>query len=428
MHLASGELVRSASRRVVGAWHIRPLPRRVSAVLIALAGTFSANVVPAAEVESIARALSEAKPIVEMRLRLESVSQEGIAANAEALTLRGRVGMETGHAWNTALLAEGEFLWPLVSNYDSTVNGKHRYPVIADPENYQINRLQLTNVSIPNTAIVLGRQRIVLDDQRFIANVAWRQNEQTYDALRVTTKPRAPIVIDFAYIEQVNRVFGRDSAVGRYHGDNYAIDVGYELKAGTLTAFTYLLDFKEAPADSTSTFGARFAGASDVRSVRIGYSGSWARQSDRGRNPLSFAEDYYALEVSGSLRALTLTGGVETLEGNGIKGFTTPLATLHKFQGWADKFLTTPPNGVVDRYVSLGWTTGHTRPLDTLGMAAIFHTFDAERIALRYGSELDLQLEAKLKRVRAVLKYAAYDTTHFATDTAKYWAQVEFVL
>ena len=42
-------------------------------------------------------------------------------------------------------------------------------------------------------------------------------------------------------------------------------------------------------------------------------------------------------------------GGYEVLgadDGAALTSFQTPLATLHKFQGWADKFLTTPPNGI----------------------------------------------------------------------------------
>ena len=34
-----------------------------------------------------------------------------MANEAEALTLRARLGFETGKAWETALLVEGEFVW-----------------------------------------------------------------------------------------------------------------------------------------------------------------------------------------------------------------------------------------------------------------------------------------------------------------------------
>ena len=48
-------------------------------------------------------------------------------------------------------------------------------------------------------------------------------------------------------------------------------------------------------------------------------------------------------------------GGIEYLEGNGTIGFSTPLATLHKFQGFADVFLTTPASGITDAYGKLGY-------------------------------------------------------------------------
>ena len=54
----------------------------------------------------IARA--ELKPIVDSRLRYEDVEQDGVAQTAEALTLRARLGFETGKVAGTSLLAEGE--------------------------------------------------------------------------------------------------------------------------------------------------------------------------------------------------------------------------------------------------------------------------------------------------------------------------------
>ena len=40
----------------------------------------------------------------------------------------------------------------------------------------------------------------------------------------------------------------------------------------------------------------------------------------------------------------------EVLEGDGRGSFITPLATAHAFQGWADRFLTTPLDGIKDAY------------------------------------------------------------------------------
>jgi hypothetical protein len=47
-------------------------------------------------------------PFVDLRLRSENVSQSGIRNDAEAITLRGRLGFETATWRDTSLLAEAE--------------------------------------------------------------------------------------------------------------------------------------------------------------------------------------------------------------------------------------------------------------------------------------------------------------------------------
>jgi hypothetical protein len=373
-------------------------------------------------------AVRESKPIIDLRLRSESVDQAGMAEDAEALTLRARLGFETGKAWDTSFLAEGDFLTPFAgSHYNSTVNGKTAYPVVADAETYELNRIQLTNTSLADTTITLGRQRINLDDQRFVGNVGWRQNEQTYDGLRVVNKSVKNFTVDVTYLDQVNRVFGKDSPVGRYHGDNYLANVAYQLPLGKLTGFAYLTDFDEAPRDSAQTLGMRFTGEKPVQKVKVSWLVSWAQQTERANNPLNFSEDFYTAEVTGTFRQYSLGVGYEVMEGNGVRGFSTPLATLHKFDGWADKFLTTPPNGLERRYVTLGYTSKGIGFLDTVSANAVYTQFDSNRLSIDYGSEVDLQLQAKYQRFNLLLKYADYNADRFATDTHKYWVQLDYV-
>lgn len=372
-------------------------------------------------------ALRESKPIVDLRLRSESVDQAGMAEDAEALTLRARLGFETGKAWDTSFLAEGDLLTPFNSHYNSTVNGKTAYPVVADAETYEINRLQLTNTSIADTTITLGRQRINLDDQRFVGNVGWRQNEQTYDGLRVVNKTVKNLTVDVTYLDQVNRVFGKDSPVGRYHGDNYLANVAYQFPLGKLAGFAYLTDFDEAPRDSAQTLGVRFAGEKPLQKVKVAWLVSWAQQTERANNPLNFSQDFYTAEVTGTFRQYSLGIGYEVMEGDGVRAFSTPLATLHKFDGWADKFLTTPPNGLERRYVMLGYTKKGLAFLETVSANAVYHQFDSSRLGIDYGSEVDLQMQARYRRFNFLLKYADYDADGFATDTHKYWVQLDYV-
>ena len=378
-------------------------------------------------------AFRDTRPIVDARLRYENVEQVGVPRAADAVTLRARLGFETGKAWETALLVEGEFVTPLDSNYNSTVNGKTQYATVADPENYELNRLQLINTSLPQTAITLGRQRINLDDQRFVGNVGWRQNEQTFDALRVVNTTITHVTIDLTYLNQVNRVFGKDSPQGAYEGDNVLANLAYQTPIGKLTGFGYLLKFDAIPGvpaavrDSSATYGMRFSGERPLSRIKLGYVASYAHQQDRGANPLQFDDDYYLAELTATYRQFNVGAGWEILDGNGVKGFTTPLATLHKFQGWADKFLTTPPNGIDDRYVNAGFVMKGVGPFDAVSATASYHDYHSQRLSLKYGNEVNLQLQAKWHRFLGTLKYADYNAAGFATDTTKYWAQIEFV-
>jgi hypothetical protein len=167
-----------------------------------------------------------------MRMRYEGVDEDGFSEDANAGTLRGRFGFETGRIWSLSLLAEAELVRALESEYNDTLNGKTQFPVVADPPTDEINRLQLTSTILPDTQLILGRQRIIYDDHRFVGNSGWRQNEQTFDALRVVQRSLDHLTVDFAYVNQVNRVFGKDSPVGRYAGDNYLANVSREFGAG----------------------------------------------------------------------------------------------------------------------------------------------------------------------------------------------------
>ena len=412
-------------------------------VMAALSAVMLGN---AARAQSpLAGALSEAKPLVDVRWRYEYVDQLATPAldTANANTLRLRLGFETGKAWNTALLADFEVVGVLKDEYreDPSVPGVNTgFPVVADPKGSELNRLQLTNTSILDTTITMGRQRINLDDTRFIGNVGWRQNEQTYDALRIVNRHIANLVLDAGYIRYVHRVFGEDSPQSPYRGHSGWGNASYQFKAGKLTGFAYLLDFDPITGIAaalnpvrvaTSTYGVRFAGERPTGKLKLGYTASWATQADRGANPLAIDNDYLLLELSASWRQFVALLGSETLAGDGVIGFSTPLATLHRFQGWADKFLTTPANGIDDKYAQLTWLNKGMGPFDTVTLIAAYHLYEPEHVSGDYGDELNLSLAAKYKRFTTTLKYADYQADAMtplavARDTEKFWAQLEF--
>jgi hypothetical protein len=368
------------------------------------------------------------------------VDQDGIANDAHATTLRARLGFESVKTWITSLLVEGEGIVPIQDDYrpDPARLTQTTYPVVADEEGYEINRFQLTNTSLPGTTLTLGRQRILLDDQRFIGNSGWRQNEQTFDALRMVNKSVKNLVLDATYLNRINRVNGPESPQGAYEGESVLLNAGYQTKIGKITAFGYLLDFEPIttiPAglnpvrDSTSTYGLRFAGDRPVGGAKLAYAASYAQQTDYADNPLDFDLDYLFAELNLTAKQFGFGLGAEIFEGNGAKGFTTPLATLHKFNGWADKFVATPADGLEDLFATASVSLKKVGVLDTLGVVLSYHDYQTERTSVDFGDELNLSVTGMIKKVGVMLKYADYQEGGAGSprDTQKLWAQVEFV-
>ncbi len=402
------------------------------------------------------------KPLIDTRLRYEHVDQTGIANEAEAITARARLGIEASEG-PLSFLIEAESTFAISEKYSSGVNRKtllpaaRGYPVIADPENVELNRIQLQYKGIPGTVVTAGRQRINLDDQRFVGAVGWRSNEQTFDAARIEWSGIKNFKFDVTYAWSDRTIWGIDGGkrgfVGRpqaMNGDNIFANASYKTPVGLLTVFFYRVDVDETPVAlqrmSSNTYGARFSGTRPLsKTVKWTYTLSYARQQDNGTNPLDYAADYILAEGAVDIAALKLSAGLEQLGGDrtvtskatgaafaGGFALQTPFATLHKFQGWADKFLTTPAAGITDYYGSAAYGWKKVGPFDTIGVTAAYHKYNSDVGSIHYGDEINLQLQAKLKRYTFTAKYADYQRKGIASfggdaDTKKLWLQVEWL-
>lgn len=368
------------------------------------------------------------KVILEMRLRSETVDQDGFGRDAHALTLRTRLGYETP-AWNGfKLLVEGENVTALNADYNSTTNGKVSYPVVTDPEDTELNRAQVSWTGERGDAVV-GRQRLILGNARFVGNVGFRQNEQTFDAAKTTFRPTKDLAFTYAYVDRVHRIFGDDHPQGEWDSDSHLVQAELKTALGQLTGYGYLLDFETAPAQSSATWGARFAGSRPLRDgLSVTYELEAARQTDYGAAPTDFELGYVALAAGLKGKTRWVAVGVERLDGDGRRGFGTPLATLHAFQGWADVFLNTPASGVRDLNLRAGATLPLEAPAGPLRVQAAAHEFTDDDGSARFGREFDLLLAAPLsKQVSAELKAAFFDGARPAfADRTKVWLTLEY--
>ncbi|TNE58494.1 MAG: hypothetical protein EP340_05110 [Alphaproteobacteria bacterium] len=367
--------------------------------------------------------------ILDLRLRGEWVEQDGKPDNAEALTLRTRFGFKTDEISGFQFLVEGENVTHIMDDFDDTINGMGNYPVVADPETTELNRLQVSYTGLEKTKIVVGRQRIILGDARYVGNVGFRQNEQTFDAALLAFSPDDHVSFTYAYVAKVRRVFGDDSAVGEFDMDTHIVELAWKGTPGTLTGFAYLADVDDAAAASNATYGANWSGAlQDTGDLSVKYKFEYARQTDYGNSLDDFELSMMRGEFIISNGTLSGGLGVEVLEGNGARGFATPLATLHKFQGWSDVFLTTPSDGIRDLYLTAGWKAPGVTAIKGFNVGLVYHNYEADSGGANLGSEWGAVATAKLTdKTSLQLKYADYDGAGGYASRTKTWLALSWV-
>lgn len=381
---------------------------------------------------SFGYALVHGTPWINVRYRYESVDQDGFAENAYASTLRTRIGYKTGLWQGFQFAVEGENIVALgADHYNSTTNGKTQFPVVTDPEDTGLNQLYLSYQGLPKTNITIGRQAVNLDNQRFIGSSDWRQNDQTLDLVSVLTQYIERATIYYAYVSKVNRITGPDAPNGAYDSNSHLINASYEFgPALKITAYDYMLDFKDAPSVSSVTYGGRLTGKLGVGSdVSLIYAAEIANQSDYGANTANYSANYYLAEPGITWNGFTAKLGYEVLEGDGTAShaFQTPLATLHAFNGWADKFGTTPANGLEDRYVSAGYKVPFGDSLlKGTEVVVAYHDFQANNTNTDYGTEWDASIQQTFyDHYTLGLKFADYNADKLFTDTTKVMAYMQ---
>jgi hypothetical protein len=386
-------------------------------------------------------------PMLDARLRWEDV--DATSKSADAVTLRVRAGAEVKHkASGLSVLFEGEGNVALAKSYSAfpyanTLSDQYRptKATIADPQNGAINRLQIAYQN-KYVGLTVGRQRINLDDQRFVGSVGWRQNEQTFDAVRGTAA-YGPLSLDATYATKQRSIYGNDGGARiAYGGEFVFLGAGVKNKYGAIKGFGYLLDYDKTAfsnaatrgqLDSSQTWGLRVTPMTVKLSKSLSASGwaSYANQTNYGNNAKHYDVDYLAYEGSLAAKDHAITGGYERLGSDrsatgGAWSMQTPMATLHKFNGWADLFLTTPANGLADTYVGLSGKFPKVTAIPGLTYGASYHWYGSNIHAQKYGNEFDAQVGFKTRKVTWTVKYADYAAKGFGADTKKFWLQAEY--
>lgn len=375
---------------------------------------------------------TDGKISLDLRYRFEYVDEDGFDNTARASLLRSRITMLSPEISGFSAGLEIDDVSNIgVDDYNSTENGKPEFPTIADPEGTTVNQAFL-RFRTANANATAGRQRILLGDMRFIGAKPWRNNEQTYDGVRLQWQGGDTLSLDGSYVNRVSRAFGPDDGANpaEWKGDSVFLRGKYSFSGEhSLAAFSYRLDV-EAQADfsagktvnnSSDSLGLEYRGAFSGVNIR----GAVATQEDAGASELNYRASYYVVEFAAPWRGLEFKGAHEVLGADNGVGFATPLANGHRYQGWADKFLNTPGDGLEDTWLSVDGK------ISNVALTASYHDFRAESSSLTFGRELDFQAQWTVsKRLTATLKAAFFDSkaADRYPDTTKAWLMLQYRL
>jgi hypothetical protein len=369
-----------------------------------------------------------------VRARMEVAKQEGLE-RSRANTVRVLLGIETKPVAGLSAFAQLESNTAFNNDrYWDQAHASNGKTGIADarhtsPFNQVWGRYR--NEELWDLDVKGGRQVIIFDDARFIGNVGWRQNMQTFDSVRGSTDLGIDgLTVTSGYIWEVLRIFDDQGPSSQEDFDSKSgfFHVSYDkLGFADLSAFAYVLKFDNSPANSSASYGLRATGSRPLAEKwSLPWVASYAYQKDAGRNPESYHAHYVNAELALKRVDLgKLTAGYELLGSDSGKArFVTSLATAHKFNGFADAFLDNGGvTGLQDLYFKLapelpGGLQGHVD----------YHRFWSHDKSKNLGHELDAVLSRPFtKHLSGLTKLAVFKgRPDGPADRWRFWVELTF--
>ena len=291
----------------------------------------------------------------------------------------------------------------------------------------------------------VGRQMIVLDDDRIFGSLDWHPAGRSHDAVNLNWTPSEKLTLRgfFAYNQSgstttptlnVNTPSGQNFTPG--WGQDYqhlqALHAHYNIsEAHQLSLLFANLGYRtdDSADQNMQTFGAHYTGKSN----QLSYGASAYMQT--GKNATGADKSAYMFAVNAGYKfspIFGLTAGVDYLSGNASddtsgkdKKFNPFSGTNHKFYGFMDYYYVGAPGskaapsaGLLNPYLTANVRTG-----EKSNLSATFHYFaPAAKFEVggkkhsSYGSELDLVYNLK---VQPFIGLQVGYSTYFANDGTK---------
>ncbi len=304
------------------------------------------------------------------------------------------------------------------------LNGK---PIIPDAGGADLNQAYV-GMDFDSVHLKLGRQKINWDDQRFIGGNGFWQNEQTFDAALATVKFLSNSQFSYAYIGNVNRIFGdradkyldsndqgygnpsverSPSLLGDHKHHTHIAQLAFnEWDYSQIVAYGYHMDNLTMPSASNNTLGANYTFTYKWDSIkyRLKIESALQKQPESNSNAML---PYYLLDANVGVNRIEFSARYEVLGHKDDVNFITPLGSAHDFQGASNEIQNYMKWGVKD--ASLGISVRAT----PFKIEAQYHQFFAHTTSDYLAQELDFTFSYRPSRKHVVSLLAAY----FQPDT-----------
>jgi len=360
----------------------------------------------AAVLDDLTAALKAGKADVGVLTSFEYKNRDDATSPAKQLSIRTRIGYQTGEFHHVRLYAQFHNLTNAWEEFRHADGGDSDRDLIADPDGNRLYKAYLDYSALPQTTVRLGRQEIILDDARLLGNIGWRLNGQSFDAVTVTNKSITDLTLFAGYVNQVNTIALTHVDLDHF----YLINANYAgIKNHHVSVYGYLLD-TESKADSardSATYGVRIVGKPCI----VNYAVDYTLQTD-----FADGEDHDAdmlnLYVGATVAPVDFGVGYSYISGQDgdDRPFDTLYSTAHKFNGFADLFLSTNGGGLTpglqDYYAKIGTSFFGVK------LSVIYHYFDSyedDHFDGTYGDEVDVVVVKPISdNLKLLVKYANF--------------------
>jgi hypothetical protein len=176
---------------------------------------------------------------------------------AQALVSRTRLNYQTGEYKGFGAFVQAQYVGPINDHYSPE---DPAYDTVADPEAFRFHQVYLSYAGYDSVARV-GSQEILLDNQRFIGNVGWRLNAQSFNSASIANHSISNVTLYYAYADSINATDGEINRNRQYHLINGEWDA---CPVSKVAAFAYLQRNDDPGLDKLDTYGLRSWGAGEI--------------------------------------------------------------------------------------------------------------------------------------------------------------------